>query len=180
MTHVMVDLETLGIKPGCVIASIGACVFGPNGIGETFYVVIDIAKSHGDLDVSTVKWWLNQSDGARQIFSDEMGAAAPEQALCAFRDFWMSVGGKYFWCHGASFDAPILGHAFEEAHRMYSGCLKTPWSHKNIRDTRTLYHLAGTDPNQQLAFGIAHTALDDAKWQAISAVAAMNKIGWPA
>lgn len=62
MTHIMLDLETWGTKPGCDIRSIGACMFDPiagtvakdanerhsiaemnraDGISDTFYVATD-------------------------------------------------------------------------------------------------------------------------------------------
>ena len=38
MRHVMIDLETLGVVPGCVVLQIGAVCFDPNGgeLGEKF------------------------------------------------------------------------------------------------------------------------------------------------
>jgi hypothetical protein len=43
--NVMIDIETLGTRPGSVILSIGACRFGADGIGEEFYRAIDVLDS---------------------------------------------------------------------------------------------------------------------------------------
>jgi DNA polymerase III epsilon subunit-like protein len=45
MSDVMIDLETLGRRPGCAILSIGAVEFGPAGLGRELYIVLDIFGS---------------------------------------------------------------------------------------------------------------------------------------
>ena len=68
--NVMVDLETMGTRPGSVIVSIGAIEFDPQSarLGRTFYQTCSI-KSAVDvglaMDPETVTWWLQQSEGAR-------------------------------------------------------------------------------------------------------------------
>lgn len=54
---IMVDIETLGRKPGCVILSIGCVAFD----GKEFYVNIDPFKMKDEgvfhVDPDTSKWW---------------------------------------------------------------------------------------------------------------------------
>lgn len=56
MPHIMIDLETMGTRPGSAILSIGACSFDPNWLGgsdsdhepgearRTFYQNITLAS----------------------------------------------------------------------------------------------------------------------------------------
>ena len=78
MTHISLDLETMGTGPMSSILSIGAVVFELDGTytnlsGPAFYTTIDL-KSCEDrglrIDASTVKWWATQSDEARRVITD--------------------------------------------------------------------------------------------------------------
>ena len=65
MKHVMIDLETMGLSPGCAITQIGACFFDLNTLtfGNTFQVNIDLISSCEMgfvLEPHTVDWWMRQ------------------------------------------------------------------------------------------------------------------------
>lgn len=73
MKHVMVDLETLGTKPGSVILSIGAVTFDLDGSGRdgrTFYQRVNIQScldAGMTVDGDTVEWWFHPDrDQARR------------------------------------------------------------------------------------------------------------------
>src|SRR5688572_9943106 len=73
MTHVMVDIETLGSAPGSVILSIGAVWFGDDGLGSEFYRTVDIFDSllRGlTIDAATVAWWRDQGVRAQRVAQD--------------------------------------------------------------------------------------------------------------
>ena len=76
----MLDLETLGNKPGSVIVAIGAAKFGNGEILDSFYERVD-AESCVSLglrmDVPTVMWWLQQNDAARHEIT-QPGGKLPE------------------------------------------------------------------------------------------------------
>ena len=170
MSHVMLDLETLGTTPGCAIVSIGACSFDANGLGEEFYRVIDITApgASGSIDPSTVKWWMGQSDEARAVFA---AAGIPlDSALHNFSGFWSRVEGTLLWGHGAArVLRPILDAAF-------SRCgLQAPVKFWDYRDTRTLYALADVKPERTA--GTHHNALDDAKAQALAVIQGYKNLG---
>lgn len=158
MNHVMLDLETMGTTPGCAIVSIGAVEFDPptNALGGEFYRVVSL-QSCVDLglgaDADTVMWWLKQSDAARKALS-EAPSDLPE-VLHAFRDWYPP--GAYCWGHGADFDAPILGAAYD-AYKM-----ARPWGRK-VLDTRTVLWQADAKMGSHAQ---AHHALADAKYQAV-------------
>ncbi len=171
MTHVMIDLETLGTKAGCAIVSIGACVFGPRGIGENFYGVIDVESTTLAIDGGTVKWWMGQSEEARAVFGSRMGVPHVN-GIHAFINWWKFIAkGTSVWAAPAHFDVPIL-----EAGIRAASC-NPPWTHRDVRDAKTIYAIAGVRPD--MSVGTAHNALDDAIAQAEAAIKAMNKIGWP-
>lgn len=175
--HAMIDIETLGNRPGCVIASIGVVVFNPLlSIRDAqnpshFYVRVNLdscVKEGLIFDAGTVVWWLNQSDDARKEITGAAGYHVRE-ALGMLEDFIARHTARRFWCHGATFDLPILTAAYDAIGR------KTPWAFWEVRDTRTIFELA--DVTVQRDEGTHHNALDDAFAQAKAVCAAYRKLG---
>lgn len=158
-THVMIDLETFGKKPGHVIRSIGAIAFDPlrGTLGETFYANVDRASCEAIgllVDPATEKWWEDQGEAAQ-------AALIPNQlpildVLPAFADYWNATGSRRLWAHGAPFDPPFMEAAYEAAG------LKTPWHYADPRDTRTIYDVANVQPDRRA--GVHH----DAAWDALN------------
>ena len=168
LDNAMIDTETLGTKPGAAILSIGAVMFGPYGLGGTFYapVLLESCISVGlTIDPATVTWWMRQSDEARAAAFRE-DAAPLWKVLGDFFDWYSANRATHPWCHGTTFDAPILEAAFKACG------LAAPWQYWDVRDTRTLYDLAGVKVDR--AAGTHHNALDDAINQARAAVQAMG------
>ena len=168
--HVMLDLETLGTKPGCVIVSIGACVFDMEGVQKKFYSVVDVTKEPIGLtvDPGTVAWWVEQSSEARAVFATLQRVPITD-AIESFRHWWELSEAKFCWCHGASFDAPILEAVYAATERA------APFKFYDIRDTRTLYALTEIYPDR--AKGTHHNALDDAIAQAEAVIAGYKALG---
>lgn len=161
----MIDIETMGVTPKSPILSIGAVEFDrlTGDFGREFEVVINFEKAidDGELDGSTVAWWLKQSDEARNaLFADE-GYYSTEDVLTELSYFVDQ--SQYVWGNGATFDISIL----EEAMRKHG--VDIPWKFYNIRDVRTVVDLANPicprKPFEDAREG-AHTALGDAKHQA--------------
>ncbi|MFT6789058.1 MAG: hypothetical protein ACJAVX_002425 [Pseudoalteromonas rhizosphaerae] len=171
MNHVMLDLETMGQGNNAAIVAIGAVFFEPTTgeIGDTFYRKIDLesAAQYGEIDPSTVLWWLKQSDAARaEITSNNTSHLL--DALSGFAN-WISqidsFKSRVVWGNGSSFDNVIIGNAFKTA------SWEKPWAFWNDRDVRTVVELGrtlkGFDPKRDMPFaGTAHNALDDAIHQA--------------
>ena len=171
----MLDLETMGNGSNAVIVSIGAVFFEPltGETGEEFYGVIDLNDSaqFGELDASTVKWWLTQGDEARAIFNAKTQVTLLS-ALIAFRGFITDHcdrdekerANAAVWGNGAAFDNVILRNAYKALH------LREPWFFANDLDVRTVFdlvrYLRNIDPKKELSLeGVAHNALDDAYFQ---------------
>lgn len=168
MSDVMIDTETLGTRPGAAILSIGAVMFAPDGLGESFYAPIDLSSCAAAglaIDPATVLWWMQQSDEARAA-AFPVDAAPLQQVLLAFQAWFVAQEARYPWCHGATFDVPLLDAA-------YKACgLTSPWEFWNVRDTRTLYDVAGVKVDRKT--GTHHHALDDAINQAEAAARALR------
>ena len=174
--RIMLDLETLGTKPGSVILAIGAVRFDETGIlGESFYQNVNpesAVEAGLTIDVSTIMWWLQQSDEARKGLVAGEAMLLP-QALHAFGRWALAPGGvvnshedivqvEELWGNGSDFDNVLLAHAFTAAG------LPQPWSHRANRDYRTLRALAPDVPFMKPV--VAHNALEDAKAQAVHAI----------
>ena len=73
--HLMIDIEAAGKSTSAALLSIGAVFFDPatGVLGETFYQPINLASSQyhgGQVDASTIGWWVQQSEEARAVFND--------------------------------------------------------------------------------------------------------------
>ena len=162
---IMFDLETMGKRPGCVILSIGACVFDPHTdwIGDTLHIHIDSDESElrgFKANMGTVRWWLTQDTEARAALeAGQKNAVSPFAAIDGFCNFVSSAGNDPdVWCNGNSFDIPILAAYFGHFH------LELPWNYWQERDLRTL---KGINKGQRIErTGTHHNALDDALHQA--------------
>lgn len=162
-TQVMLDLETLGQKPGSVIVAIGAAKFGDGKILDTFYARVDpescVARGLR-MDASTVMWWLQQDNAAR------LEITWPGLHVCeVLRQFavWLGDQDAEIWGNGAGFDNVLLAEAYDRAQ------LPRPWKWANDRCYRTVKSLR---PNVVMTrAGTHHNALDDAKSQALHLMA---------
>jgi exodeoxyribonuclease VIII len=156
----MLDLETMGVKPGCPIISIGVTEFDPHGDGviRSFYQAIDLQSNldHNLVpEAGTIKWWMKQSDEAKKVFGEGENMSLATALLALAR--WMG-DGAILWGNSARFDLGILEHA-------YLACgMVVPWEHRDERCYRTLKNLF---PELKIKrSGIHHNALDDAISQA--------------
>lgn len=176
MSHVMIDLETWGARPGCALGAIGAVFFDESRLYDEFYVRVDLAsclEAGLKLDHDTVLWWMQQNDAARaQMCDPALHRLSLTAALGQLSDFLIMAclndvkGAKgvsedniRVWGNGASFDNPILVAAYEAAG------MKAPWRFWNDRCYRTIKSLA---PSVKVPrTGTHHNAIDDAKSQAL-------------
>ena len=167
MQNVMLDLETLGTKPGCVILSIGAVSFNPNtGLGDTFYVEIygkSCLEAGLTVDPDTADWWETREPRVKKLL-ERRGSAGEStnlgKALSMFQAWFLDKGQNVqVWGNGADFDLPILSAAYQKC-----GFTNPPWQPYNGRCYRTLKNLY---PGVKLdRTGVHHNALDDARSQA--------------
>lgn len=187
-TDIMLDLETLGTGNNAAIIQIGAVAFnadGENGslwtnspdllasLGQGFRVNVNLAESRhpGIIDASTVEWWLQQSQEARDSITKTEGRLELGAALEAFVRWLYTVTPKVralrVWSNGPTFDETILRAAFTR----YGAPL--PLSFRGSRCCRTMIELAELHGwnRKEAASGAPqdttkHDALSDAVFQA--------------
>ena len=168
--ELMIDLETMGNGPTACVLSLGAVLFDENGVDDAvFYGQCDLVDSakYGKIDASTVKWWLQQEEKARQeLVHNVLSLPAMLSAFVEFLDQSPKINGV--WGFGATFDNVILRSAFNATG------IPCPWHFRQDRCFRTL---AAINPHIEWAprVGTHHNAADDAKTQALTAV----KMLWP-
>ena len=161
---VMLDLETCGTDPGCIVLSIGACTFDER---NKFYERISVDSSRVYLceDIETMRWWQKQD---RQMREEAFGGTKDlVQVLDAFHDWFRNLNNKqykdtYVWGNGADFDLPILKAAYKAVDR------PVPWHPWNGRCYRTLKNLLSGVKAPPRA-SVKHHALEDAIYQAAHA-----------
>lgn len=157
---VMLDLETLGVSPGCAIVAIGAVRFDREQVTDEFYYR---PKWGGHLDHNTVRWWMGQPDAARaELMRDPDGPM--EQGLTEFMKF---LGASPVWGNGSDFDNAILSSCY----RRLSIPGWSPRQNRCYRTVRSLVDVPWTPPT------IKHHALEDARAQAVHLMAILHQLG---
>lgn len=169
--NVEVDTETLGVRPGCVVLSIGAVKFNPRAgvqtaaelLKDSFTVNIDLRDSLDlgfTIDPDTLLWWMKQSKEA-QASAFSKPTVPPAVALTSFVAWFKEKEpGVQIWGNGSDFDVPILQAYFDKLG------LQAPWKFRNVRCHRTIKN--SFTYNEDLITGnlIHHDALSDAIYQA--------------
>lgn len=182
--HVMLDLETLGTRPGSAVFAIGAVAFDPtapgDGLGPGFRVIInrDSLREFGlTEDPETVKWWSEQSADAQlqlEAAHSPRSSVSVLQALAAFASFYAALGGEnkpaWLWGNGADFDNVLLAEVYRALRH------KQPWSHRHNRCFRTLMKLMPSEELRRKS-PLPHDAYWDAWAQAETAVRALRRCG---
>lgn len=176
MIDVMIDLETLGRRPGCKILSLGAVVFTKQGLTKEFYT--EVQRSHQGfltVDPATVAWWEEQDpEVSDRLFTNQDKKPTLRSMLTEF-DAWLSSVaevndrgelGVRIWGNGADFDNAILQVAYEAMAKEPS------WPFWNNRCYRTLKGLATVIKLERR--GPHHNALHDATSQAAHAIKLLN------
>jgi hypothetical protein len=170
-THLMLDIETLGTRPGAVILSAALVRFSDEA-HTTLNLNTDEQEALGLIsDPFTIAWWHDQEVKAPGAWAASTLNPVPVRAALEHLSAWIAwaAGGQdvLIWCHGATFDAPLLEHLYRAAG------INTPWHFTAVRDTRTLYDLAGVDLR---AYSVPppHVAQNDAIGQTRAANAALR------
>lgn len=157
--HVCLDLETLALSLDAVVISIGAVSWlegdEPGSFRSSFSLRVDLDQPGRRIDPATVRWWMKQSDEAR-----ENSFGPPDVTLDLMHarlGLWLlDQGNPLVWTNDPSFDAAMLKDS--------SGVL--PWPFRNTRCCRTAADFVSTteyDALKKMLGTTQHSALDDAK-----------------
>lgn len=163
--HCMIDIETLGTQPSAIVLSIGAVVFSmyDGELFDTFYAKLELASQAAagrTRDESTVAWWAQQPDAARNEAFELEGKKPAREALDELSDLFNAGEISSVWGNGANFDNVIVADLYRTFHR------KAPWRFWQDRCFRTVRALH--DPRGRLMpkfNGTPHHALHDALHQ---------------
>lgn len=162
----MLDIETLGTRPGAVVMSAALVRFADEAHCEAVLSIPEQQTLGLEIDPATHEWWGRQPPEA---WARTTQNPVPLVAGLQYLATWITWAGPdpLIWCHGATFDAPLLGEVYRRAG------LACPWPYWSVRDTRTLYDLAGVDV-KAYAVPPPHIALNDAIGQVRAARAALG------
>jgi hypothetical protein len=169
--RVMVDIETLSLKPDASVVAIAACEFGADGIGAEFTVSIDPASCRRRglvTDQATLDWWQDRDPEARRQLD---GGRPLPVALSRFAEF--VDGADEFWAKPISFDPVVLESAF----RAIDDDIAAPWQFYEWVDFWTAEAWDGRDwaePSAQTD-RTNHLAIDDCRQQAERVAGALRQ-----
>lgn len=162
-THGMIDLETLGVEPDCVVMTIGAIKFDPFTDAEPhsgLYLRCDVDEQTAmgrTIDDNTLAWWAKQDDAIKEEAFGDHERSSMEQVTRAINKF--CVGLDVLWCQGPLFDYAILQNLYKQVGK------PAPWHYWQIRDSRTLFAMMPQDPRKAIQESL-HNALADCYYQA--------------
>lgn len=145
-TDVMVDLETLARSPDSVIISIGIVPFnlhtGEYTKEDSLHLrpdPVEQVRSGRVIDYSTVKWWTQQDQAAREYFNKDSSTILPVGLKIIKNYFNKFIIPKLnneknvrVWGNGPTFDISILEHAFRQHN------ISIPWGYGDVRCVRTI------------------------------------------
>lgn len=159
--HLMIDLESMGVKSGSAIISIGAVEFNmiTGETGQEFKINISLEsciKVGLIMDANTVMWWLKQSDGARSSLIQEP-IVDINMALLGLAEFIRKCGGQdcEIWGNSPRFDLEKLDAAY------HAIGMNIPWDFRKERCVRTLVSFYPEIKNMTKFVGVAHDAVYD-------------------
>lgn len=168
--HVMIDLETLGLRPGSIIATLGAQPFnvrtGQFNVNDAFYKRIDLPSCEQigmTVDVSTLQWWNDPSRDSlsrEEVFGTKDRRYILSAVLQEFSTWFKQGKYQYIWAKDPDFDCVLLIAAFEKLG--IPGAV--PWKYFNQRSVRTVRHLAtmkNPDAYKIVSGPVTHHALAD-------------------
>jgi len=181
MTHVMIDIETMGSQHNAAIISIGLCEFDPaKGIGRTLEVrnTLEAQRAAGrHFDPGTVEWWLRQSPEAQAQLLAKPRFDDAAQMLRAANTFVKEANSSQWnrnvWAKGPNFDLKLIRSLCDD--------LEIKWSGHYSREycVRTMLMIAkanGWNDILEMEPGIAHGALSDAIHQAEQVMEVMRRL----
>jgi hypothetical protein len=158
--QLMLDIETLGTSPGSAIVSVGAIVFGTDGLGDDFYMEIDresCTEVGLEVDQDTLDWWESQGSEAREVLE---GGEPLKDVLQSFNEWYEANQVYEVWAKSPAFDCVMM----QEAYDALDADIEEPWDYNQTRDMRTIQELPMAQWRKQK--GTNHHALDDARYQA--------------
>lgn len=166
----MIDLETLDTSPYCVILTIGAVRFDPKGSGvveklELKPTLEDQTEIYNRIiNDDTLRWWSTQSKEAMEEALGDEGRESLKS--CMEKLYKFCWNRRAVWSNGAAFDIVACETSMRQTLLEYPNPI--PWPFYTVRDTRTLYEIAGVSlKDNKYGTKTTHKAVEDAEHQAL-------------
>lgn len=160
MNGIMIDLETLDVKPTALVLQLGYAIadMGEKKILSQGTLNLDgNEQKHRTIDFETVAWWMRQDRKVQDSVFSPMDLCCSVQytreEISRLLEKWDI---REVWAAPATFDLVILQDLWGEA----------PWDRRQQRDMTTLRE--GLDPDRKLMPAdniMHHNAEADAVWQ---------------
>ena len=183
----MVDIETLGMKPGDSIISIGASVFNASNdlkiignVDSHFYRVLSLfdLNNHGfQSDDVTLKWWKEKAIW-KSLLAQTRDSNVGARKACEDFGHYITKEAKpdKIWANSPSFDLEMLRYMFRKM------LVPFPIHYKEEMDFRTLMELTYPVRESRPArifsgFNVEHHALGDSIEQSFQATRALHTLG---
>lgn len=167
----MIDIETLGTSPGCVVLQIGAVVFDP----QTGAVIDEASiwpsrfeqeeERGGRIEAETLDWWRRH--GGVPVGGEAVPVVQAVERLILLH---YAYRVRRVWTWG-NFDLPILERLFEWVE------YRPPWHYGDAMDARTLWRCffrRDQDAEERRTGG--HDALADALAQVVNVVRCLDTL----
>lgn len=176
--HYMLDIETLGTKPGCVVLEYALRHFLDEDEDNGGYTIVSgmflntrIAvdtqvKEGATIEFDTLKWWLNTDSLRLQNVINDEYAQSPRIAAKWLQES-INWQGAIIWARDPDFDCTIM----EDFYSRFGTPGKRIWHFANKRSHRTLMGLAGI---KHVPAKDAHSAVADVDAQIESAIIALR------
>tara|TARA_A100001388_G_C28749104_1_gene491151 strand:+ start:43 stop:585 length:543 start_codon:yes stop_codon:yes gene_type:complete len=161
--HGMIDIETLGVDPGCVVLTIGGIKFNPYSNAEPhdgLYIRCNVDEQTElgrTVDENTLAWWNKQDPKIKDEALSDNDRVTLNEVTRQINKF--CVGLDNIWCQGPTFDFTILENLYRQLGT------PVPWHYWQIRDSRTLFKMMPKDPRKEIQSDL-HNALADCYYQA--------------
>lgn len=207
MYLIVVDLETMGTKPGCVVTEVGAVaidVAGVKTLSLSFNETMDYASSKRagfKADKKTIDWWAEQlgidAYGNRKIYESHFvekwrNTRSIKKSIAEFNEFYRQVveaaGDEkrvFLVGNDIDFDKSILEHYYLATNT------PIPWHYRAWLSLPTFVwmvdYLTGVNVKDEVReyWKTSHTALDDARQEvtmintALALIAQLKHTGDP-
>lgn len=164
-TRFMIDIETLGTKPGCAVTAVGILRFDPFSAEPIKGAEFGVRDGGGHQDPATLEWWAHPDRAEAKDYLRSLSHVQAEDVMGALVNYvHMQPPSESveWWAKSPSFDMAILEDLADRTGTF------VPWKFREPRDVRTAFSMVGPDfvwadlvPNAPL-----HSPLADCQLQA--------------
>lgn len=181
--HLVLDIETCGINPGCIVTEIGIAIIEQNKVIDKAFWRLNPSEEIFHLGMTvesdTAKWWTEFPIEKREnlVNGSNNEFVSIYQILPIINTFVSKYKIDYFWGNSPDFDFKILDELINRINDFDKTEFKFPWNcFWKLRDVRTLIRGSGLN-NSEIKNINQHNALDDAIYEAEQLCNAFKKLG---